>query len=183
MIFLYGANGMSEGLSAPFLIGAVCFLTLYWHTGQRLYVGAAGVALAAASCASTRPCRTGPSLVALIAGIVWGGESRGWMRQGRWRAIEGLGLALLLPSIFVGTLWLAINAAVSEGRAGVHPRAVREFRAEQAHGRLGPRRRYAKHDLVATLQYTVDRTWPFLVPVAALLVVRALDRRLLRSTR
>ncbi len=182
MIFLYGANGMSEGLSAPFLIGAVCFLTLYWHTGQRLYVGAAGVSLAGGFLCVYEAVPYGAVLfVALIAGIVWGGESHGWMRQGRWRAVEGLGLALLLPSIFVGTLWLAINAAVMKDPLafthGPYASFVQNKRmAASVVG--GPYA--AKHDLVATLQYTADRTWPFLVPVAALLVVRALDRRLLR---
>ena len=34
MIFLYAGTGMGEGVGAPFLIGAVCFLTLFWHTGR-----------------------------------------------------------------------------------------------------------------------------------------------------
>ena len=48
MLFLYGSNGMSEGVSAPSLIGSVCALTLYWWSGRRRYVALAGVALALA---------------------------------------------------------------------------------------------------------------------------------------
>ena len=113
MVFLYGANGMSEGLAAPFLIGAVSFVTLYWHSGERLYVGAAGIGLAAGFLCVYEAVPYGLALsAALVASIFWSVESRGRLRQGTWRAVEGLGLALLLPSIFVGVLWLAINAAV-----------------------------------------------------------------------
>ena len=39
---------MPEGVAAPFLVGAVCCLTLFWHSGERVWIAAAGVALALA---------------------------------------------------------------------------------------------------------------------------------------
>ena len=76
MVFLYGANGMSEGLAAPFLIGAVSFVTLYWHSGERLYVGAAGIGLAAGFLCVYEAVPYGLALsAALVASIFWSVES------------------------------------------------------------------------------------------------------------
>jgi hypothetical protein len=60
MVFLYGSNGMSEGVAAPFLIGAVCCLTLFWHSGERLWVAAAGAALALGVASEYPPWRMAP---------------------------------------------------------------------------------------------------------------------------
>jgi hypothetical protein len=182
MLFLYGSNGMSEGLGAPFFIGAVCLLTLYWHTGQRLYVGGAGVALAGAFLCVYEAVPYGIALfAALLAGIFWRSESRGPMRQGRFRAIEGLGLALLLPSVFVGVLWLAINAAVMKDPLAFTHGPYASFVQNKRLGAIVVGGPYAeKGHLIGTIHFTAELTWPFLVPIAALLVVRALDRRLLR---
>ncbi len=182
MLFLYGANGQSEGVAAPFLIGAVCFLTLYWHTGERLYVGASGVALAGGFLCVYEAVPYGAALfVALAGGIFWGVESNGWIRQGRWRAVEGLGLALVLPSLFVGVLWLAVNGAVMKDPLAFTHGPYASFEQNKRLGAwLAPGPYGQAGDFAGTIAYTAEITWPFLVPIAALLVLRALDGRLRR---
>ena len=181
MLFLYGANGQSEGVAAPFLIGAVCFLTLYWK-GERLYVGVAESRSPADSSASTRRCPTAPRSSWRWPAASSGASSRrGGSARGDGVPVEGLGLALLLPSLFVGVLWLAVNAAVmkdplafTHGRMRVSSRTNggRKWLAPGPYGQAG--------DLAGTIGYTAEITSPFLVPIAALLVLRALDGRLRR---
>ena len=48
----------------------------------------------------------------MAAGILWSSERRPSEPQGRGRAIEGLGLVLLTPSIFVAILWIGANAVI-----------------------------------------------------------------------
>ena len=113
MLFLYAGTGMGEGVGAPFLIGAVCFLTLFWHSGQRWWIAAAGVALALSVASLYEAVPYGAAVfAALAAGILWSSERRPSEPQGRGRAIEGLGLVLLIPPIFVGLLWIGANAVI-----------------------------------------------------------------------
>ena len=72
MLFLYASNGLSEGVVAPFLIGAVCFLVLFWHSGKRRYVTAAGLALALGFASLYEAVPYGAALFAALAmGLMW----------------------------------------------------------------------------------------------------------------
>ena len=113
MLFLYGSNGMPEGVAAPFLIGAVCALTLFWHTGDRLWIAASGTGLALGVASEYPAVPYGAAVsVALACGVLWSSEARAWAPRGRGRAIEGLGLLLLVPPTFMGLLWLGANAVI-----------------------------------------------------------------------
>ena len=113
MLFLYAGTGMGEGVGAPFLIGAVCFLTLFWHSGQRWWIAAAGVSLALAVASLYEAVPYGAAVfAAMAAGMLWSSERRPSEPQGRGRAIEGLGLVLLIPPMFVGLLWIGANAVI-----------------------------------------------------------------------
>ena len=113
MLFLYGSNGMPEGVAAPFLIGAVCCLTLFWHSGERLWIAAPGAALALGVASAYPAVPYGAAVfVALVGGVIWSSEARVWAPQGRARAIEGLSLLLLVPPIFIGLLWIGANAVI-----------------------------------------------------------------------
>jgi hypothetical protein len=183
MLFLYGANGMSEGICAPFLIGSVCFLTLFWYSGQRLYVGVSGVLLAFGFASIYEAVPFGIAVfLALIGGVLWTSEARGAMRQGRWRALEGLGLAFVLPSAFAGVLWITSCAViVGDPLYFMHGPYSTFSQNEALAAASTTERTYAvAGDITATLHYTAERTWPFLIPTLFLLLVRALDRRLFR---
>ena len=154
MLFLYAGTGMGEGVGAPFLIGAVCFLTLFWHSGRRWWIAGAGVALALAVASLYEAVPYGAAVfAAMAAGILWSSESRPSAPLGRGRAIEGLGLMLLVPSIFVGVLWIAANATIMgdplfflNGAYGYSSYQADAFTSDSAgaDGRLRRRRRAAR---------------------------------------
>jgi hypothetical protein len=178
MLFLYSANGMSEGVAAPFLIGAVCLLTLFWQSGLRRYVAASGVALALGFASLYEAVPFGAALfAALVGGLIWDGEARASAPEGRWRAVEGLGLVLLVPSLFVAALWLAANAVIARDPLffAVSPDSNRA-RTQDQEGFVFD----LAGDLWGTLAFVCERSAPFLIPTAFILLVRLIDGRLFR---
>jgi hypothetical protein len=179
MVFLYAGTGMAEGVGAPFLVGAVCFLTLFWRSGQRWWVAAAGVALALAVAAMYEAVPYGAALfAALAAGVLWSSEARPSAPLGRVRAVEGLGLLLIVPSVFVGLLWIGANAVIMgdplffmNGAYGYASYKGAAFTGNSP-GVAG--------DLAGVAALLGERIWPFLIPLGALLLVRLTDRRLWR---
>jgi hypothetical protein len=179
MLFLYAGTGMGEGVGAPFLIGSVCFLTLFWHTGQRWWVAAAGIAMALAVASLYEAVPFGATVAAaLVAGILWSREARPSAPQGRGRAVEGLGLMLLVPSLFVGVLWIAANAVImgdplffANGAYGYSSYQADAFTAAGA-GAAG--------DVAGAVGLLAPRVWPFLLPSAFVLLARAADGRIRR---
>ena len=174
MLFLYGANGLSEGAAAPFLIGAVCALTLFWHSGRRRYVAFSGLALALSFSAVYEAVAFGLALAAaLVAGLLLGGDEDRPPRE-RGRAAWALGLVLVLPATYIGLLWVAANGIIMGDplyfATGEHSnKALTEEESGIAFDVAGQG--------LDVLVFVGARTAPFLVPVAALLVVRALEGR------
>jgi hypothetical protein len=179
MIFVYAGSGMAEGVTAPFLVGAVCFVTLFWHTGQRAWIAGAGIAIGLAFAAAYEAIPFGAALaVVLAAGVAWSREARVPAPLGRLRAIEGLGLLLVMPAVFVALLFVGANAVIMgdplffvRGAYGYASYKSAAFTS----GSPG-----VAHDAVAVLGLVTARVWPFLIPLAAVLLVRALDGRLRR---
>jgi hypothetical protein len=179
MIFLYGGTGMSEAVAAPFLIAAVCYVTLFWHTGERWWVAAAGVALALGFASSYEALPYGAALFgALVGGICWPSEARASAPLGRARAVEGLGALFLVPPVFTGALWVGANAIIMKDPL---------FFISGAYGyssfASGPYLGAAPvvtGDALGALALVAERTWMFLIPLAFVLLVRVVDRRLWR---
>ena len=181
MLFLYGSNGMPEGVAAPFLIGAVCCLTLFWHSGERLWIAAAGVALALGVASEYPAVPYGVAVfVALVGGVLWASEARVSAPQGRGRAIEGLGLLLARPADLR-------RAPVARGQCRDHGRS----RSTSCSGTTdtGPSSAprtptaavaYVTGDVVGALVLVGERVFPFLIPLAFVLLVRLVDGRLWR---
>jgi hypothetical protein len=175
MIFLYCSNGMSEGVAGPCLIAAVCFMTLFWHSGRRGWVASAGVALALGFASSYEAIPYGAALLAaLIGGVLWPTEARPSAPLGRARAVEGLGTLFLLPAVFVGVLWIGVNAVIMKDPLFFMdgPYAISSFPRASVDSPEG--------DAVATLRLVAERTWVFLIPLAFVLLLRTVEHRLWR---
>jgi hypothetical protein len=166
-------------VSAPFLVGAVCFVTLFWHSGLRVWIAAAGVSLGLGFAAAYEAIPFGVALTAaLVAGVAWSREARPSAPLGRLRAIEGLGLLLVVPAAFVAVLFIGANAVIMgdplffvRGAYGYASYKSAAFTSDSP-GAAG--------DVVAVLGLVLARVWPFLIPLAGVVLVRVLDGRLLR---
>jgi hypothetical protein len=180
MIFLYAGTGMAEGVVAPFLVGAVACLTLFWHTGRRGWVAGAGVALGLGFAAAYETVPLGVALTgALVAGLFLSSEARRpFAPLGRLRAAEGLGILLVFPSVVVALLFVGANAVIM-GDPLFFVRGAYGYGSYRAEAFTGGAES-ATGDLLAVAALVGERAWPFLVPLGFLLVVRALDRRLWR---
>ena len=179
MLFLYASNGLSEGVAAPFLTGAVCFLTLFWRTGLRRYVTASGLALALGFASLYEGAPYGAALfAALVLGLLWSSESKESAPQGRLRAVEGLGIILLLPSFYVAALWMGVNGVIMGDPLYFHHSPYSNYGQTVAMGSAGLGGEEGTGKPLGTLQYVVERSVPFLIPAGFLLLVRALDGRL-----
>lgn len=180
MLFLYAGNGMSEGIAAPFLIGAVCFSTLFWYSGQRRYVAAASLFLALGFATLYEAVPFGAALfTALVLGLLWNSESKKSAPQGRWRAVEGLGLLFLVPSVYVGVLWIGVNAVIMGDPLFFATSSYSNYGQTLAVGGGGLARSVAG-DVFGTLEFVAARTAAFLIPGAFLLLLRVLDGRFWR---
>jgi hypothetical protein len=181
MLFLYGSNGMAEGVTAPFLTGGVAFLTLFWHTGERLWIAAAGAALALGVLTVYQGVAYGAGVyVALVAGMFCRSEAPSWTPQGRGRAIEGLGLLLLVPPAFAGLVWIAANAVIM-GDPLSFIYGDYGYGSFQASANSSGAVLYVTGDIAGALALVAHRVFPFLVPLAFVLLVRLLDGRLWRA--
>jgi hypothetical protein len=180
MLFLYGSNGMPEGVAAPFLIGAVCCLTLFWHSGERLWVAASGVALALGVASEYPAVPYGAAVcAALVGGVVWSSETRVWAPRGRLRAIEGLGLLLVLPPVFVGLLWIGANAVIM-GDPLDFMNGDYGYGSFQSSTASSGAVLYVTGDVLGALALVGERVFAFLIPLASILLVRLVDGRFWR---
>jgi hypothetical protein len=181
MLFLYGGNGLSESVAAPCLIGAVCALLLYWRTGLRRYLALSGAALAlgVASLYEAVPF-AGAVLVALIASTLWSSRQN-WLAEARkrWQGAESFGMLIIMPSVYVLVLWVAANALIMKNPLYFATSVYSNYGQTVAVGGGGLARE-ASGNVVNTLSYVLERAIPFLIPGMALIVVRAMEGRLLR---
>lgn len=179
MLFLYFTNGMSEGVAAPFMIGSVCSVLLFWHTGERRYVALGGVALALAFACLYQAVNFGAVLLgALVLGIM-SAENVPSAPQGRARAIEGLSILFLVPSVYVAVLWVVANAAIMGDPFYFATSAYSNegYISATGAGRIADA---VRGDLAATLWFSIVRTAPFFLPIIAILAVRLIEGRLWR---
>jgi 4-amino-4-deoxy-L-arabinose transferase-like glycosyltransferase len=180
MLFLYGSNGMPEGVAAPFLTGAVCCLTLFWHSGERLWIAGAATALALGVATVYQAVVYGAAVfAALAAGILWSSEARVWTPRGRGRAVEALGLLLLVPPAFVGLLWIGANAVIMGDPLDFMYGDYGYGSFQSSADSEGPVL-YVTGDVVGALVLVGERVFPFLIPLAFVLLVRLVDGRLWR---
>lgn len=180
MLFWYASNGMSEGVAAPFLTGSVALLTLFWHSGHRRYVMAAGLVLALGFAALYQAIIHAAVLfVALFLALFLSPESDESAPRGRWWAAQALGLLLLLPSVYVGAVWVSANAAIMKDPLYF---ATSQY-SNAAHVAVAGESRLTaglEGELASALIFISERTVLFLIPASFLFLVRVLDRRFWR---
>jgi hypothetical protein len=102
-----------------------------------------------------------------------------WTPLGRRRAIEGLGLLLLVPPVFVGLLWVALNAVIMHDPLSFMygDYGYGSFQASAGHSGSVL---YVTGDAAGALGLVAERVFAFLVPFGFILLVRLLDGRLWR---
>jgi hypothetical protein len=110
--------------------------------------------------------------------VLWSSEARPSAPLGRLRAIEGLGLLLLVPPIFVGLLWIVANGVIMgdplfflNGAYGYSSYTSEAFTGNSPD---------VEGHILGIAGLLGERIWPFAIPLAALLAVRLADRRLRR---
>ncbi len=179
MLFLYSTNGMSEGVAAPFMVGSVCCLMLFWRDGERRYVAASGVLLALAFACLYQAVNFGAVLLVVMVAGLFTKENAPSFPQGRFRATEGLSILFLVPSIYVGVLWVISNFAIMGDPLyfATSEYSNEGYIASTGAGRLSDA---VVGDIFATLEFSIIRTAPFFIPVIAILLVRTIEGRLLR---
>jgi hypothetical protein len=179
MLFLYGSNGMSEGVAAPFLTGAVAFLVLFWRSGKRRYVAAGGLALALGFASLYEAVAFGAALfAAMVLGILFSSENKQVAPRGQHEHLGNLVMLFLTPSLCVAALWVGANAFVMGDPL---------FFAASTYSNLGiiatadtGLGQSIKGSVLATFGFTIQHVAPFLIPGLFLLLVRALDGRFWR---
>lgn len=181
MLFLYGSNGLSEGVAAPFLTGAVCALVLFWRTGRRRYVALVALALALGTASLYEAIPFGAALfAAVVLGALWEThESRLPGMRSHWRTAEGLGILVISPSFYVVAAWVAANALIMKNPLYFATSEYSNYGQTLAVGGGGLARQTAG-DIGKTLAYVFERVLPFLIPSVGVVVVRALDKRFWR---
>jgi hypothetical protein len=158
----------------------VCCLTLFWHSGERLWIAAAATALALGVATVYQGVVYGAAVyAALVAGILWSSEARVWTPRGRGRAIEALGLLLLVPPAFVGFLWIGANAVIMGDPLDFMYGDYGYGSFQSSADSEGPVL-YVTGDFVGALALVGERVYPFLIPLAFVLLVRLVDGRLWR---
>jgi hypothetical protein len=161
------------------MIGSVCCLVLFWQDGERRYVAASGILLALAFACIYQAVNYGAVLlIAMLAGL-FTAENAPSFPQGRLRAIEGLTILFLIPSIYIGILWVVANAAIMGDPFyfATSEYSNEGYIASTGAGRLSDA---VVGDIGATLAFSVVRTAPFFIPILGILLVRAIEGRLFR---
>jgi hypothetical protein len=111
--------------------------------------------------------------------VVWSSETRVWAPRGRLRAIEGLGLLLVLPPVFVGLLWIGANAVIM-GDPLDFMNGDYGYGSFQSSTASSGAVLYVTGDVLGALALVGERVFAFLIPLASILLVRLVDGRFWR---
>src|SRR5581483_10803231 len=178
LIFVYAGSGMAEGVAAPFQIGSVCCTTLFLRLRCDRYLVAAGLMLALGLATAFESAAYGAALALGLALVLWRSRDLGYARMSRSR-MANLALAFFVPSAFFAIAWMATNLIIT-GDPLYFAHSGYSNAAENARDLAGSAALPAAHHLATTIGFVAERTLPLLIPLAAILVARAVGGRFRR---
>lgn len=175
--FFYAANGMSEVISFNFTIMIICNMTLWMKNSEPKHLVA--IAMGFVGLFLTR-YESIPFAAAVAAGlalhILFSRKEQKYYATGKkleaWRYLEGTAVLIFSPMAYAVAMWMLYNWVISGNplyflNSGYSMLAYSAYYT--AYG--GP---------LETLAFLWVRTWPFLIPVFAILMVRLFKGKLWR---
>lgn len=176
-VFFYGANGMTEIIASAFAIQAVCALSLWMRTGQASHLLTLGV-----GCVGMFLTRYEAIPFALTLGLgmllhmLFSRREKAYYPEGNRKEkffyVEGTMWVTFLPLIYTVLVWILFNWAIT-GNPLFFLNSGYSMNAYSAY--------YTDYGgLLGAISYVWVRIWPFLFPIAALLVIRLLSGTFLR---
>lgn len=176
-VFFYGANGMTEIIASAFAVQAVCALSLWMRTGQASHLLTLGV-----GCVGMFLTRYEAIPFALTLGLgmllhmLSSRREKAYYPEGNRKEtflyVEGTMWVTFLPLIYTVLVWILFNWAIT-GNPLYFLNSGYSMNAYSAY--------YTDYGgLLGAISYVWVRIWPFLFPIAALLVIRLLSRTFLR---
>ncbi|HNW87361.1 MAG TPA: dolichyl-phosphate-mannose--protein mannosyltransferase [Candidatus Limiplasma sp.] len=176
-LFFYGANGMSEAMSFSFTIRVMASLTLWIHDGSTRHL--VRVALGNVGLFFTRyesiPFAIAVALCISLFIMVSRREQL-FCNQGkaseRYFYIEGTLILVFTPMAYAVLMWIFYNWIITGNPL---------YFLNSGYSMLAYSAYYSSHGgLLEVLAFLMARTWPFLIPVGVILLLRLFTGRLFR---
>ncbi|RYM06518.1 hypothetical protein EWH99_02660 [Sporolactobacillus sp. THM7-7] len=181
-IFLYGSNGMSEMIFVFFLVWCVTAFLDWTDSKSVISLIFIGFSLAFAFFTRYESIFFGGSLAVSLTLIIW--SRRRTSEQNTYRItcqkLEASELIALLPVVYSGIIWLVLNWSIM-GDSLFFLRSSYSNLAQSEGLIKNPTIGPVIGDLGASLLFLVQRSAPFLIPLAAIIVMRLMRKKLLKS--
>jgi hypothetical protein len=178
-IFYYGANGMSEDIFMFFLIYCVCNLTLWLRDGTAGYISKMAFGLAGGFLVryETIPFAAGLGICVILnilcnqeQKIFWNAAGK---KKERYFYVEATLAMLYTPAIYAGIVWIMICWAITGNPL---------YFFNSSYSNSAQSTMAAKvTSIMGLAKYVGFRAMPFLTFFLAVVLIRIIRRRLLRS--
>ncbi|WP_353949049.1 hypothetical protein ABNN70_05740 [Sporolactobacillus sp. Y61] len=181
-MFLYGSNGMSEMIFIFFIILCVTAFT-DWMDDRRGVspLITMGFALALAFLTRYESVLFGAALALSLTVMMWSRRQEAAIRPygltgtyHKWEAGEWIAL---LPAIYTGVIWIALNGAIM-GDGLFFLRSSYSNLAQSEGLSKNPTVSHVIGDPAQTLLFVVERSLPFMLPLIAVCLIRVMRRKL-----
>lgn len=171
-IYMYGANGMSEGFFTYFLLLSVVGVGAWFHENNMKSILGLGLGLA---CCFLIRYEAVPLAAAVAAAVLLGSLKRSDPLRKNYLRMEGTAILTLTPFVYAVVLWLWFNFAI-QGNAF--------YFLNSNYSNIGQSVNLS--DYFSELQtneweilyFITERSLPFLPPLGVILLFRLLTRRL-----
>lgn len=177
-IFFYGANGMSENISFAFSIYIICSMTLWMKRGDSKYLIQIAVGFVGLFFTRYESVPFAAAIgVCLIVYILFSKREQqyilGQKKSERYFYIEGTMLLVFLPLGYAGLLWVFYNWVISGNPF---------YFLNSGYSMLAYSAYYSDYgDPLHVLSFLWARTWPFLLLLGGVVVLRVLTKRVWKA--